>query len=60
MLLGKTETSSAGEQLARDNLNERQKTKTKRVTNLFLFLEFFMPLKTHTSTIENNRNKIRN
>jgi hypothetical protein len=35
MVLGETETSSAGEQLARDKLDERQKT--KRAINLFLF-----------------------
>lgn len=39
MLLGKTETSSAGEQLARDNLNERQKTKNKnKKSNKSLFV----------------------
>ena len=37
MLSSETETSSAGEQLARDKLDERQKTKTQRETNLFVF-----------------------
>lgn len=37
MVSSETETSSAGEQLARDKLDERQKTKTQRETNLFVF-----------------------
>ena len=45
MLSSETETSSAGEQLARDKLDERQKTKERQIS--LCFLEFFMPKKTH-------------